>query len=105
MLPREILGKSTFKIGVKMMKWMPVWLVDKTLLVLTRLLLGNTEKYGIKRPEIGQLELKNISGKTPVLDIGAFPKIKTGRTRGWPSSRDRFRRSCHWLQKQCPFMA
>ncbi|KAL1206144.1 putative indole-3-pyruvate monooxygenase YUCCA7 [Cardamine amara subsp. amara] len=84
-LPREILGKSTFELGVTMMKWMPVWLVDKTLLVLTRLLLGNTDKYGIKRPEIGPLELKNTAGKTPVLDIGTFAKIKSGKIKIVPA--------------------
>ncbi|CAN6833274.1 unnamed protein product [Brassica oleracea] len=78
-LPREILGKSTFEIGVTMMKWMPVWLVDKTLLLVTRLSLGNTDKYGLKRPELGPLELKNTVGKTPVLDVGAFSKIKSGK--------------------------
>jgi len=78
-LPREVLGKSTFELSVTMMKWMPVWLVDKTLLVLTRLLLGNTDKYGLKRPEIGPLELKNTAGKTPVLDIGAISMIKSGK--------------------------
>ncbi|KAJ4895279.1 putative indole-3-pyruvate monooxygenase YUCCA3 [Raphanus sativus] len=77
-LPREILGKSTFELGVTMMKWMPVWVADKTLLLLARIVLGNTDKYGLKRPEIGPLELKNKEGKTPVLDIGALPKIRSG---------------------------
>lgn len=79
MLPREILGKSTFELGVTMMKWMPVWLADKTLLLLARIVLGNTDKYGLKRPNIGPLELKNKEGKTPVLDIGALPKIRAGK--------------------------
>ncbi|KAL0865573.1 hypothetical protein Bca101_044691 [Brassica carinata] len=78
-LPREILGKSTFELGVTMMKWMPVWLADKTLLLLARIVLGNTDKYGLKRPKIGPLELKNKEGKTPVLDIGALPKIRSGK--------------------------
>ncbi|CAN8295619.1 unnamed protein product [Cochlearia groenlandica] len=78
-LPREIFGRSTFEIGVAMMKWMPVWLADKTLLLLARIVLGNTDKYGLKRPEIGPLELKNKEGKTPVLDIGALPKIRAGK--------------------------
>ncbi|CAF2052132.1 hypothetical protein BRARA_I05483 [Brassica rapa] len=77
-LPREILGKSTFELGVTMMKWMPVWLADKTLLFLARIVLGDTDKYGLKRPKIGPLELKNLEGKTPVLDIGALPKIRSG---------------------------
>ncbi|XP_052190883.1 probable indole-3-pyruvate monooxygenase YUCCA3 [Diospyros lotus] len=77
-LPREVLGKSTFDLAVRLMKWLPVWLVDKILLVISRLLLGNLEKYGLKRPSIGPLQLKNIEGKTPVLDIGSVAKIRSG---------------------------
>ncbi|KAL4015263.1 hypothetical protein IC575_027505 [Cucumis melo] len=77
-LPREIFGKSTFELAIMMMKWLPLWLVDKLLLVLAWLILGNIEKYGLKRPSMGPLELKNEIGKTPVLDIGALEKIKSG---------------------------
>ncbi|KAE8685481.1 putative indole-3-pyruvate monooxygenase YUCCA3 [Hibiscus syriacus] len=76
--PREVFGKSTFEIAVSMMKWLPLWLVDKLMLILARLVLGNVEKYGLKRPSMGPLELKNAKGKTPVLDIGALEKIKSG---------------------------
>ncbi|GMJ00756.1 YUCCA 8, cytokinin induced root curling 2 [Hibiscus trionum] len=77
-LPREILGKSTFELAVLMMKWLPLWVVDKLMLILAWLVLGNTEKYGVKRPSTGPLELKNTRGKTPVLDIGALEKIRSG---------------------------
>ncbi|KAK6122935.1 hypothetical protein DH2020_043322 [Rehmannia glutinosa] len=63
-LPREIFGKSTFELGVSLMKWMPICLVDKILLASSRLLLGNIEKYGLKRPSLGPLQLKNTEGKT-----------------------------------------
>ncbi|KAH1129862.1 hypothetical protein J1N35_001240 [Gossypium stocksii] len=77
-LPREIFGKSTFELAVLMMKWLPLWLVDKIMLILAWLVLGNIEKYGLKRPSTGPLELKNTKGKTPVLDIGALEKIRSG---------------------------
>ncbi|KAA8543438.1 hypothetical protein F0562_021067 [Nyssa sinensis] len=77
-LPREVFGKSTFELAVMMMKWLPIWLVDKIMLILAWLILGNIEKYGLKRPSIGPLELKNSQGKTPVLDIGALQKIRSG---------------------------
>ncbi|KAF8402042.1 hypothetical protein HHK36_012994 [Tetracentron sinense] len=83
-LPREILGKSTFELGVLMMKWLPLWLVDKLLLIMAWLLLGNVEKFGLKRPSIGPLELKNTEGKSPVLDIGALQKIKSGEIKVVP---------------------
>ncbi|KAG0460352.1 hypothetical protein HPP92_020649 [Vanilla planifolia] len=77
-LPREVLGKSTFDLAVSMMKWLPLRLVDKIVLILSWIVLGNIDKYGLKRPAIGPLELKNTKGKTPVLDIGALEKIKAG---------------------------
>ncbi|RWW62571.1 hypothetical protein BHE74_00030288 [Ensete ventricosum] len=78
-LPRELLGISTFGLSMALLKWLPVKAVDALLLFSTRLLLGDTEKYGIKRPAIGPLELKSAAGKTPVLDIGTFAKIKSGQ--------------------------
>ncbi|CAL0310412.1 unnamed protein product [Lupinus luteus] len=77
-LPREIFGLSTFELAFFMLKWLPLWLVDKLLLILTWFILGNIEKYGIKRPPKGPLELKNTKGKTPVLDIGTLEKIRFG---------------------------
>ena len=60
------------------MRWLPLWLVDKLLLILAWLVLGNIEKFGLKKPSMGPLELKNTLGKTPVLDIGALEKIRSG---------------------------
>ncbi|KAL3506297.1 hypothetical protein ACH5RR_031679 [Cinchona calisaya] len=77
-LPREILGISTFQLSVSLMKWLPIWLVDKIFVSIARLLMGNIEKYGVKRPSTGPLQLKNTLGKTPVLDIGTLNKIRSG---------------------------
>ncbi|KAK7257032.1 hypothetical protein RIF29_30711 [Crotalaria pallida] len=46
--------------------------------MLAWFILGNIEKYGIKRPSTGPLESKNTKGKTPVLDIGTMEKIRSG---------------------------
>ncbi|KAM7265615.1 hypothetical protein ACFE04_003298 [Oxalis oulophora] len=77
-LPREMFGKSTFELACLLLKWLPLWFVDKLLLIMAWLLLGNIEKFGIKRPDMGPLELKGKKGKTPVLDIGALDKIRSG---------------------------
>ncbi|KAM7272076.1 hypothetical protein ACFE04_031290 [Oxalis oulophora] len=73
-----MLGKSTFELAVLLTKWFPVWFVDKLFLIMACLLLGNTEKYGLKRTSTAQLELQSTKGKTPVLDIGALQKIRSG---------------------------
>ncbi|KAG4144229.1 hypothetical protein ERO13_D05G024700v2 [Gossypium hirsutum] len=77
-LPQEMLGKSTFGLSMWLLKWFPVRLVDRFLLLVSRFMLGDTEKFGLHRPEFGPLELKNRSGKTPVLDVGTLAKIKSG---------------------------
>ncbi|KZV45802.1 hypothetical protein F511_35397 [Dorcoceras hygrometricum] len=87
-LPREIFGKSTFELAMLMLKWLPLWVVDKILLVLAWMILGNIEKYGLKRPSIGPLELKNTRGKTPVLDIGALDRIKSRDIRVIPGIKE-----------------
>ncbi|XP_051128000.1 probable indole-3-pyruvate monooxygenase YUCCA5 [Andrographis paniculata] len=91
-LPREILGKSTFELAVWMTKWLPVWAVDKMLVAAARLSLGNIEKYGVKRPSMGPLQLKNTIGKTPVLDMGTLSRIKSGDIRIVPGIK-RFQES------------
>ncbi|KAI3993160.1 hypothetical protein MKX01_009903 [Papaver californicum] len=68
-LPREMCGISTFGITMGLMKWLPLRLVDKVLLLVAYFSLGNTEQLGLHRPKIGPIELKNATGKTPVLDV------------------------------------
>ncbi|KAJ8451190.1 hypothetical protein Cgig2_013962 [Carnegiea gigantea] len=84
LLPKDVLGKSTFELAISMLRWFPLHVVDKTLLLLAKLILGDTQKYGLKRPEVGPLQLKNTEGKTPVLDLGTFGKIKSGKIKVVP---------------------
>jgi hypothetical protein len=41
-------------------------------------MLGDTSQFGLERPHLGPMELKSVSGKTPVLDVGTLEKIKSG---------------------------
>lgn len=78
-MPQQIFGKSTFGLSMWLLKWFPVRFVDQFLLVMSDLLLGDTAQFGIHRPKIGPLELKNLYGKTPVLDVGTVAQIKSGK--------------------------
>lgn len=78
-LPREIFGISTFGIAMALLKWFPLRIVDKFLLLMANLILGNSDQCGLRRPKTGPLELKNATGKTPVLDVGALSQIKSGK--------------------------
>ncbi|XP_075487884.1 putative indole-3-pyruvate monooxygenase YUCCA4 [Primulina tabacum] len=77
-LPREMFGISTFTIAMTLNKWLPLKMVDKFLLVVANFTLGNTDRLGLRRPKTGPIELKNATGKTPVLDVGALSYIKSG---------------------------
>jgi indole-3-pyruvate monooxygenase len=77
-LPREVLGKSTFELAVLLMRWLPLWIVDKIMVLLAWLVLGNLAKLGLRRPAVGPLELKETHGRTPVLDYGALARIRAG---------------------------
>jgi hypothetical protein len=77
-LPREMFGASTFGIAMKLLRWLPIKMVDRMLLLVARMVLGDTEKHGLRRPKLGPLEIKNVTGKSPVLDVGAWSFIKSG---------------------------
>lgn len=72
-------GCSTFGIAMALLKWLPLRLVDKLLLLISNFTLGKTERLGLRRPKTGPIELKNTTGKTPVLDGGALSQIKSGK--------------------------
>ncbi|KAF3781927.1 putative indole-3-pyruvate monooxygenase [Nymphaea thermarum] len=76
-LPRDMFGVSTFRAAMALSKWLPLKMVDMILVFLAERMFGGTQKYGLRRPEIGPLELKSKTGKTPVLDVGAMPMIKS----------------------------
>lgn len=63
---------------MSLLRWLPLRMVDKLLLAMANLFLGNTDHLGLRRPKTGPIELKNITGKTPVLDVGALSHIKSG---------------------------
>ncbi|XP_050266282.1 probable indole-3-pyruvate monooxygenase YUCCA4 [Quercus robur] len=78
-LPREMFGISSFGLAMALLKLFPLSVVDKFLLLMSYFTLGNTEKLGLHRPKTGPMEHKNVTGKTPVLDVGALSKIKSGK--------------------------
>ncbi|KAI4350861.1 hypothetical protein L6164_005268 [Bauhinia variegata] len=78
-LPQQMFGKSTFGLSMCLLKWFPICLVDHFLLLMSHLMLGDTAQFGLHRPKLGPLELKNLCGKTPVLDVGTLDQIKSGK--------------------------
>ncbi|KAE8682663.1 putative indole-3-pyruvate monooxygenase YUCCA8 [Hibiscus syriacus] len=84
-LPQVMLGRSTFGLSMWLLKWLPIRFVDRLLLIVSWFMLGDTTRFGLERPRLGPLELKNLSGKTPVLDVGTLANIKSGDIKVCPS--------------------
>ncbi|KAJ9538633.1 hypothetical protein OSB04_031366 [Centaurea solstitialis] len=83
-LPQEMLGRSTFGLSMWLLKWFPIRVVDRILLLASHFMIGDTDRLGLSRPKLGPLELKGVSGKTPVLDVGTLAKIRNGDIKVYP---------------------
>ncbi|KAI5680533.1 hypothetical protein M9H77_01760 [Catharanthus roseus] len=92
-LPQEMLGISTFGVSMKLLKWLPVQIVDQILLLMSWFILGNTAQLGLHRPKLGPLQLKSVTGKTPVLDVGTLSNIRAGKIKVVRGSIKRFMRN------------
>eukprot|EP00250_Pteridium_aquilinum_P000503 c10551_g1_i2 orf=374-1801(+) len=77
-LPRDILGFSTFSVAMTLLKYFSLQWTDRLLLLMSRLILGETSQLGFPRPSVGPMEMKCKTGKTPSLDVGTLSKIRDG---------------------------
>ncbi|KAG2548827.1 hypothetical protein PVAP13_9KG201100 [Panicum virgatum] len=77
-LPHKVLGKFTFELAMLLMRWLPIWIVDKIMVLLAWLVHGNLGKLGLHRPATGPFKLMEKHGRTPVLDYGALACIRAG---------------------------
>ncbi|XP_028774042.1 indole-3-pyruvate monooxygenase YUCCA2-like [Neltuma alba] len=83
-LPQQMFGKSTFGLAMCLLRWLPVRVVDQFLLIMSHLMIGDTSRFGIHRPKLGPLQLKNLYGKTPVLDVGTLSLVRSGKIKVRP---------------------
>ncbi|XP_026390392.1 probable indole-3-pyruvate monooxygenase YUCCA10 isoform X2 [Papaver somniferum] len=82
--PFHIVTKEMIWLGMNLLNYLPLWLVDSITLALARLAYGNLDKYGIHRPSGGPFELKVKLGRSPVIDVGTVAKIKQGIIKVFP---------------------
>ncbi|KAM2492483.1 hypothetical protein PS1_044013 [Malus domestica] len=99
-LPREMFGFSTFGIAMALLKCLPLKFVDSVLLLGASFILGNTDQLGLKRPKTGPIELKNVTGKTPVLDVGALSQIKSDKIKVMEGVKEITRNGARFINGQ-----
>lgn len=73
-----MLSREMVNLGLALLKYIPYNMVDSLMVILSKLVYGDLNKYGITRPEEGPFFLKVKYGKYPVVNTGTFGKIKSG---------------------------
>ena len=73
----HILSKEMVYLGLIMLKYIPVNMVDSLMVMLSKLVYGDLTNYGITRPKEGPFCMKVAYGKYPVFDVGTYNKIKS----------------------------
>ncbi|KAI3706061.1 hypothetical protein L1987_76314 [Smallanthus sonchifolius] len=78
--PRDVhvLTKELVQLGMYLLKYILCTLVDKMVLILSKLLYRDLGAYGIQRPFKGPFWLKREIGRLPVIDVQTISNIKTG---------------------------
>ncbi|KAK7316962.1 hypothetical protein RJT34_00805 [Clitoria ternatea] len=83
--PVHVLSKELIYQGMRMLQRLPVNVVDTIITFLANMKYGDLSKYGISRPKKGPFFLKNVTGRSPVLDVGTIRRIKDGAIKVFPS--------------------
>ncbi|WP_258103238.1 NAD(P)/FAD-dependent oxidoreductase [Marinoscillum sp. MHG1-6] len=79
-VPRDILGIPVLQIGIWQSRFRPGW-VDKLNHLILRLIVGDFEKYGLKKLPYGPFEQITEHHRIPLLDVGTMDLIRKGAIR------------------------
>ncbi|KAJ4846218.1 hypothetical protein Tsubulata_025569 [Turnera subulata] len=83
--PIHLLTRGMVYIGLKLLKYLSLGMVDSLMVFLSKIVYGDLTKYGMARPKEGPFLMKVAYGKYPVFDVGTFGKIKSGEIQVLPA--------------------
>ncbi|XP_062075286.1 probable indole-3-pyruvate monooxygenase YUCCA11 [Humulus lupulus] len=83
--PVHLLSENIVKLGMFLLKFLPIKFVDTIVLALGRLKHGNVSEYGLQTPTKGPFFLKVKTGRSPTIDVGSVARIKSGEIKVFPS--------------------
>ncbi|KAL6626275.1 hypothetical protein ACP70R_030001 [Stipagrostis hirtigluma subsp. patula] len=81
----HLVTKEIFNLGISLTKYLPIWIIDKLVLFMCYLVLGDTSRHGLRRPAMGPFARKQHCSAVPVIDAGTYSKIKTGEIQVRPA--------------------
>ncbi|CAM0912560.1 unnamed protein product [Alopecurus aequalis] len=80
LMTREIMTAS-----IVLFRYLPIWMIDKLAVLACRLVLGDTARHGLPRPELGPFARLQQRNAYPVIDVGTYNKIKSGQIQVLPA--------------------
>ncbi|XP_022774069.1 probable indole-3-pyruvate monooxygenase YUCCA10 [Durio zibethinus] len=75
--PFHVVSKEMVRLGMIFYKYIPLFVVDFLIVLMSKMVYGDLSKYGIRRPKKGPFFLKETTGRAPVIDVGTVHKIKS----------------------------
>ncbi|KAK8693216.1 hypothetical protein V6N13_070810 [Hibiscus sabdariffa] len=75
--PVHVVTKEIVRLGMRFSKYVPIRVVDFMTVVMSKIVLGDLSKHGIRPPKQGPFTLKATAGRAPVIDVGTIGKIKS----------------------------
>ncbi|CAK8544257.1 unnamed protein product [Lathyrus sativus] len=83
--PVHILSKGMLNLGLFMMKYLSMEIVDSLMVMLSKIFYGDVTNYGVGRPNEGPFYMKVKYGKYPIVDVGTYQKIKSKELKVLPT--------------------
>ncbi|KAF3436383.1 hypothetical protein FNV43_RR23475 [Rhamnella rubrinervis] len=83
--PVHVLSRRMVSMGLRLLKHLPLNMVDSMMAMLGKLFYRDLTKFGINRPTEGPFFMKIKYGKYPVIDVGTYQKIKSGEIQVLPA--------------------
>ncbi|XP_047057379.1 probable indole-3-pyruvate monooxygenase YUCCA11 [Lolium rigidum] len=83
----HLVTKEIWNVAMTLYMYLPLWLIDRIVLLMCHLVFGDTSRYGLRRPAIGPFTMKITTPAYPVVDVGTYAKIRTGEIQVLPEMR------------------
>ncbi|KAL5229306.1 hypothetical protein ABZP36_017571 [Zizania latifolia] len=77
----HLVSKEIWNVAMTLYRFMPLWVIDKIVLLMCAIVFGDTARYGLRRPTIGPFTMKLTTPVYPIVDVGTFSKIRSGEIR------------------------
>jgi indole-3-pyruvate monooxygenase len=82
----HLVTKEIWNVAMTLYPYLPVWVIDKLVLLMCAVVFGDTSRHGLRRPAIGPFTMKLTTPGYPVVDVGTYAKIRSGEIRVLPAA-------------------